>query len=313
MVTLAASRKESEQKQARVNGFPAENELKDLQFKLANNLQSTLDLNTALELFYENMQDAIKVSGLIYTPPDGRTPIALGRQCQNKAQYTIASTKTQLGTIVFSRGKRFAEAELALLEMLTSVLFYPLRNALLYKEALENSMRDTLTKIGNRAAMEMSYAREIKLSKRHKQPLSFLLIDIDHFKKINDSVGHRNGDRVLQSVASSIRDSLRETDQIFRYGGEEFVVLLHSTDQEAAHLTAERIRMKIAMTPVKIDKKEIFSTISIGVSMLQEDDTTETLFERADCALYTAKDMGRNRVVCAEANSNNQFSRSMAK
>lgn len=313
MVTLATSRSDSEPKQARVNGFPAENELKDLQFKLANNLQSTLDLNSALELFFDNMQDAVKVSGLSYTPPDGTAAIKLGRQCQNKAQYNIASTKTQLGAIVFSRGKRFAEVELALLEMLISVLFYPLRNALLYKEALENSMRDTLTGIGNRAAMELSYAREIKLSKRHKQPLSLLIIDIDKFKNINDSVGHRHGDRVLQKVTASIRESLRETDQIFRYGGEEFVVLLHSTDQESARLTAERIRMNVAMSPVKVNDEEIFCSISLGVSMLMQEDTTETLFERADTALYAAKNMGRNRVICAEDNPPSQTNISIPK
>ncbi|WNO07727.1 GGDEF domain-containing protein [Teredinibacter sp. KSP-S5-2] len=302
MVTLASSRNEADIKRMqehRVNGFPGENELKDLQFKLANNLQSTLDIQTALELFFNNIQDAVKVSGLTYLHPTEDLEVCLGRQCQHQAQYKIASSKSQLGTILFTRGKRFLEGELALLEMFISVLFYPLRNALLYREALENSMRDTLTGIGNRAAMELSYAREIKLAHRHEQPLSLLLIDIDHFKQINDNLGHTNGDKVLKHVVHCIRESLRETDQIFRFGGEEFVVLLHGTDQESGRLTAERIRMKVAMTPIFIRDEEQFCSISLGISQLLQTDTTDSLFERADKALYQAKRTGRNKVVTA--------------
>ncbi|PCK03555.1 MAG: GGDEF domain-containing protein [Alteromonadaceae bacterium] len=301
MVTLATSqtnRKLQESLEWRVNGFPGENDLKDLRFKLAHNLQSTLDLETALELFFNNTQDLVRTSGLTYYSIDESFQLPLGTQCQHSVQYAISSTNTHLGKIRFTRDKAFMESELTVLEMLIGVLFFPLRNALLYREALQSSMRDTLTGIGNRASMEMSFAREIKLSKRHQQPLTMLLIDVDHFKHVNDTAGHRNGDKTLQHIVKTTQTSLRETDQIFRFGGEEFVAMLHNTSLVHARLIAERIRLGVAMSPINLDNNDIHTTVSIGVSALEESDNADTFFEKTDRALYRAKNDGRNRVIC---------------
>ncbi|WP_188151585.1 GGDEF domain-containing protein [Teredinibacter waterburyi] len=282
-----------------VHGFPGENTLRDFQFKLAHNLQCSLNLTTTLELFYDNIREAVTVSGLHYTSPSDSKSTQLGKRCKHRVSYTLTNDNTDLGVLEFSRGKPFLEAELAGLEMLTGVLYYPLRNALLYQQALNNSLRDSLTGIGNRQALEANFEREVKLAQRHQQPLSLLVIDIDHFKKINDNYGHRNGDRVLQHVATTIQKSLRETDQVFRFGGEEFVAILNNTSLTAANLTAERIRMKVAMTPIKLGDDTYSANISIGVSHLDQKDTTDSLFERADAALYLAKGTGRNRVICS--------------
>ncbi len=301
MVTLASSRKDrSSEPMAAVNGFPGENELKDLRFKLAHKLQSTLDLPTAIELFFNNIQDLVPVGGVRYEYADIGLNIECGDIAKHSASYNIASTNTELGRMTFTRDKCFVEPELAVLEMLIGVLFFPLRNALLYREALECSMRDTLLGIGNRAAMDNSFSREIKLSRRHKQSLALLLIDVDHFKKINDTVGHRNGDRTLQQIVKSVQQTLRETDQIFRFGGEEFVALLHNTSREEARLIAERIRVNVAMSPISLLNKDVFATVSIGVSTLQKGDREDSFFERADVSLYEAKNSGRNCVVVSD-------------
>ncbi|MFT5082249.1 MAG: diguanylate cyclase (GGDEF)-like protein [Lentisphaeria bacterium] len=298
MVTLASSHPQRLRKiSTGVNGFPGENELKDLRFKLAYNLQSTLDLQTAIELFFDNIQDLVKVPGLTYSYKDAGIEIEVGEKQIHTAAYKIASTNTQLGQITFCRSACFVEPELAVLEMLIGILFFPLRNALLYREALESSLRDTLTGIGNRAAMDMSFSREIKLAQRHQQELSLLVIDIDYFKQVNDNAGHRSGDKALQCIAKNIQNTLRETDQIFRFGGEEFVALLNNTGLTEAKLIAERIRINVAMSPIAFEDQELMLTISIGVSDLNADDTTDTLFEKADSALYRAKDAGRNRVM----------------
>ncbi|WP_075187977.1 GGDEF domain-containing protein [Teredinibacter haidensis] len=280
----------------RVHGFPAENDLRDLQFKLAHNLQSSLDLHTTLDLFFNNIQEAVSVNGLHYRCPEDVSNLELGNICPHKASYKVSSADLKLGQIVFSRAKPFLEAELAALEMMVGVLFYPLRNALLYQQALENSLRDSLTGIGNRAAFDANFDRELKLAQRHKQHLSLLVIDIDHFKNVNDCYGHQNGDRILKHAATSIQAGLRETDQVFRYGGEEFVVVLSNTCHKDAHLIAERIRLKVAMSPTRVDNSDVLVTASIGISKLKECDHTETLFNRADQALYRAKALGRNRV-----------------
>ena len=283
----------------RVNGFPAENELKDLRFQLAHNLQATLDLHVAVELFFDNIQSVVACDGVKYTNKNLHIDYHLGRKAKHSVSYHIASTLHSLGEISFERKHPFLEPELAALEMLIGVLFYPLRNALMYREALECSLRDPLTGIGNRGAMDLSFGREIKLAKRQKQPLSLLVIDVDNFKDINDTFGHRNGDRALIHIAKCIQASLRETDQIFRYGGEEFVALLNGTGMASAKLTAERIRMNVAMTPVSAEFGNRLCTVSIGVSSLAIHDDVDTLFSRADLSLFDAKHNGRNKVICS--------------
>jgi len=281
---------------SRVNGFRAENELKDLQFKLTNKLQSTLDLTSTLELFFTNAQEVVKLSGLQFST-QGENTLAMGSKAKHRAQYKISGNNASLGTITFFRSSHFLEAELAALEMLISILFYPLRNALLYREALASSLRDPLTGIGNRKSMDLAFEREIKLAKRHSQPLCLLFMDIDHFKRINDTAGHRAGDKLLQHIVQGLQNAMRDTDQVFRFGGEEFVVLLNNTSLESARLIAERIRVYIAMTPLIVDKEEISATISIGVSILQDSDSAEYFLKKADTALYRAKRSGRDKVI----------------
>ena len=124
MVTLATSQSARSKRASRfrVNGFPGENELKDLRFKLAHNLQSTLDLQTAVELFFENIQSLVPVSGLHYEYPEENIDIVLGSMEKHSACYSIASTDTHLGKVTFRRDKCFVETELAILEMLIGVI-----------------------------------------------------------------------------------------------------------------------------------------------------------------------------------------------
>lgn len=282
---------------APVNGFMAENQLRDLQFKLVNNLQSTLDLNATLELFYQNIKEAVAVSGMMFQMSGPPQNTEFGQAGLHTANYTLKTEALSLGVISFSREKRFLEAELAILEALSSVLFFPLRNALLYREALQNSMRDALTGIGNRKALDQAFQRETKLAQRHYMPLSLAVLDIDHFKHFNDEFGHRIGDKALKHIAQVVQATLRETDQMFRFGGEEFVVILNNTDKASANLVAERIRMQCAMTAFNLRGQDHYITLSIGVSTLSADESADSLFERADNAMYQAKSSGRNKVV----------------
>jgi diguanylate cyclase (GGDEF)-like protein len=176
-------------------------------------------------------------------------------------------------------------------------LLYPLRNALTYREVLQNALTDQLTGAGNRAALDNTLKREIDLSKRHQQPLSVLAIDIDWFKKVNDTYGHQAGDEILKQVVDTIAKPSRCTDQTFRYGGEEFVVLLHNTSPVGAAVIAERIRKAVEEQIVVINGDELKITVSIGAATLKIQDNATTLFSRADQALYEAKGNGRNQVV----------------
>jgi len=152
---------------------------------------------------------------------------------------------------------------------------------------------DRLTDILNRRGIEPQIAREISRAVRHGTPLSLLILDVDHFKKINDQYGHSVGDLVLRSAAQVIAKTVRATDLVGRWGGEEFLVLLPHTDLQHARLAAERIRKAIEGTPL-CEGQSV--TISGGIAEFGISDTGGGLLERADKQLYVAKTSGRNRV-----------------
>jgi diguanylate cyclase (GGDEF)-like protein len=124
-----------------------------------------------------------------------------------------------------------------------------------------------------------------------------LLLDLDHFKRINDAYGHSAGDNVLRAVSRAIVSSLREIDKAFRIGGEEFAVLLQGADSAAALVTAERLRIAIAERPIEVDGRLIPVTTSVGIALARDEGEADALLRAADAALYRAKAEGRNRVI----------------
>jgi len=158
---------------------------------------------------------------------------------------------------------------------------------------------DRLTQVHNRNYYEMQVPLEIERANRNRMSLGFLIIDIDDFKKVNDSYGHEIGDRVLRLVAQTVRKSLRKIDLIFRYGGEEFVVLLPTASADSARRTAERIRGIVARAEHALDDgRKVKVTISVGGCIYPQHAQNERhLLRAADRALYAAKEEGKNRVV----------------
>lgn len=298
MVTLASS---GEPKREKTSSTPSQNKaephLHEVQWHLAQRLQTTLELKDMLNMFFDAARSFTGVDSLKYNAGADGYVHAFGEKSPHHTDYRVRSDKEDLGTISFTRSYRFAEAELAVLEILIGSLFYPLRNALMYRRAKERSMRDPLTGVGNRTALHQTVNRELELAKRYRRDLCLMLIDIDHFKKINDTVGHSVGDEVLKHLVEMIAGSLRQVDEIFRYGGEEFVVILSNTQRDCAGIVGERIRRSVAAEPLELDGGPVSLTVSIGYSSWREGDTEKELFDRADGALYRAKHAGRNRVL----------------
>ena len=161
------------------------------------------------------------------------------------------------------------------------------------------SLLDPLTRIGNRLAWDQRFAAECDRWRRFRQPTCVLAWDIDHFKSINDSYGHRAGDKVLAVVAESLGKSIRGTDFVARYGGEEFVMLLPGTTLEDGVRLANRMRDAIAQIGFHFRGKPVWVTVSCGITQLRDGDADDDAFDRADKAMYKAKEGGRNRVVSA--------------
>ena len=168
----------------------------------------------------------------------------------------------------------------------------------MYSQTKHLSVTDALTGLFNRRHFEDTLEREFLRAVRYKNNLSFAIIDIDYFKKVNDTYGHSTGDYILKEVAYLISQTFRKTDMVFRYGGEEFAVIITETPLEKALYPLERLRKTVEEYDFKHKGQNLKVTISVGVSEVAEGvDTVHKLFELADKALYQAKENGRNKVI----------------
>jgi len=207
-----------------------------------------------------------------------------------------------IGSVDVQRFTRGYRADF--MKHLAAVVAICIENAMNMERIKLLGLTDTLTGANNRRYFDQRLEEEIEISRRNHQPLTCLLLDIDHFKHINDSYGHQTGDLVLKQVTQLVRTELRSSDVLARYGGEEFVVLLTCTDISVAIDAAERIRHSVArQTFTSIDGQVFQLTLSVGVATTSHLPdcvlSGESLVSYADKALYSAKAKGRNRVISA--------------
>jgi diguanylate cyclase (GGDEF)-like protein len=170
-------------------------------------------------------------------------------------------------------------------------------NAQLFSRVQELATTDQLTGVATRRHFWDLAEQQCAAAQRHGRPLAAVMLDLDHFKVINDTHGHATGDAVLRELSARLRSLVRESDILGRYGGEEFALLLPETEDASA--LAERLRATVADAAVPADHEWLHVTVSLGVSYLQPDDDLNSLLGRADAALYRAKAAGRNRVSVA--------------
>jgi len=262
-------------------------------------LQTTLDVEQLLGLFSTQLNAMVPHSGFGFYNEKFGIELSMGKRGRHACVYNLELENEPLGEWRMTRDRRFSEPELVRVEALLCRLLYPLRNGLKYREALCYAHTDQLTQIGNRAALLNSLQRELELARRYGTPLSIILLDVDHFKSINDNFGHDIGDAVLRSVARSIKDSVRGSDILFRYGGEEFVILLSNTSKDGAVNLAERIRNMVETLSCGVRDLTLHVTLSLGVATVIPGETHLDLLRRADQLMYLAKRGGRNRVAAA--------------
>ncbi|MEO8491948.1 MULTISPECIES: GGDEF domain-containing protein [unclassified Pseudomonas] len=270
-----------------------------LRQQLSQQLQTSLEPERILGLFFREVQRLVPLDALHYRHEASDLRLEFGHRGHHSVSYTLSHEGEHLGELIFRRNQRFTEDELSQLESLLATLLYPMRNALLYRAATRSALRDPLTETGNRIAMDQTLQREIDMARRHSHPLSLLMLDIDHFKKINDTHGHAAGDNVLRAVAGAIKSQLRNVDMVFRFGGEEFLILLSNTGRDAAGMVGERLRQATQNHDYWVDDTRVELTVSLGCSTLLAAESAESLLRRADSALYVAKREGRNRLAMA--------------
>jgi len=199
------------------------------------------------------------------------------------------------------RKRSYTDEELEQLSILSNIISIAVANASLYREVEQLSYTDAMTELHNFRYFELRLKEEVIRHKRNKTGISLLILDVDHFKNYNDTLGHQAGDEVLRNLGRVLKDTVRENDIVARYGGEEFAIILPAVDSQGALILADRIREKIEEFPFEQEEIQPLGklTVSIGSAALPEDasDHKDLIF-RSDTALYAAKKGGRNRVRC---------------
>jgi diguanylate cyclase (GGDEF)-like protein len=237
--------------------------------------------------------------------PDVAVPAAIAAQLTTAAAWMVLplrSRTTDLGALVLGSASRTAGVERGM-EVASAMVAHGMAaydNAQLFARVQTLAVVDELTGVANRRRFFELATRDLAAAIRHTRPLAVLMVDIDHFKRVNDTYGHPTGDDVITAVVERITRNMRPTDLLGRYGGEEFVLLAAEADLDGCLLFADRLRTAVADGPVLTRSGPVEVTISIGLTaMAPTDRTLEELIARADQALYEAKHSGRNRACVA--------------
>lgn len=258
---------------------------------------STIDLDALNALYCRQLIKYLPISFVEVIAKGRGYRYAVGNK---KAASCVTLGMAKLGEevqdIVYGVKRPLAESELALLQLLHNMFAQPLSNAFKFERMKQMATKDPLTGLGNRNGFNESYERIISQSLRHCRSFGLLIIDLDNFKSVNDSFGHQEGDRVLTEVATLINKALRNGDQAFRFGGDEFCCILDCVESDALTQVASRLKESICESTF-LQSRDI--SCSIGGAAFDRSDTGESLFGRADHALYEVKHNGKNSYKAA--------------
>ena len=275
----------------------------DKLLELVSALQTSLDVEALIEIFSKHLATLVNHRGVGYANKQAGIDVTIGDTGRHRSDYPLALDDEALGELGVFSARPLSALRKKAVETFVASLLHPLRNALMYREAINAAVRDPLTGVNNRSSFREVLDREVDLSRRHGAPLSLIMLDVDRFKSINDKHGHMVGDMALKSIANCMRSCIRESDVLFRYGGEEFCIALANTNLAGARKLAERVRRALEILVVRTSGVRLHVTASFGVATLSGDDDAAHLVEKADHSLYRAKAQGRNRIAAHEDNS----------
>lgn len=263
--------------------------------ELVAKLQTSLVLEDILGTFANFAKQLLNFSGVHFTATgiDVKTP---NTDVENTAySFDLKVENEHLGTLTYYTKYPLSAAIEKKLHHFHSVLVYPLRNAVMYNRVLRLATKDSLTGLNNRSQFNDMLLQKLENYRRYGHPFSLMLLDLDNFKQVNDNFGHKIGDDVLKEFAAVLASSIRGTDSVFRFGGDEFSILIEDPAFTTNKIVAERIMRLVRNSPI-MSKYKV--TASIGFTLINSGDGQDEIFSRADKALYKAKASGRN---CAKA------------
>jgi len=262
-------------------------------YEITKDITKSLNEEEAFEIFKQKLNEHISFKECRFLGPLSNEVRKIKKQDEYFI-YTLKGTRKKIGYLYI---EGVLEEDKEKVMILGNQFALAMRRVKLYQEIEQIAITDSLTEVRTRRYALERFGEEIKRSQIRKIKMSFIMIDVDHFKNFNDTYGHLTGDQILREIGTIINDNIREIDIAGRYGGEEFCVVLPDTDSQGAQYAAERIRNAADNTSIKAYDTTVNATVSIGISTFPDDaKKMDELIDKADWALYRAKKQGRNRV-----------------
>lgn len=268
--------------------------------KLIFDLQKTIEIKKLLVIFANNIKNLIEFSGFNYKYKNLNIDITFGKPAEYLEVFRLKQNNFVLGIIEISSKTKIPKTQLNLLKFSLTKLIYPLKNCLKFQKILQCTLEDPLTMVGNKRALLSELAREVNYSQRYKNLLCLLMIDMDNFKCVNDQLGHARGDEVMRLAAKTIKECMRLSDAAFRYGGDEFTLLLPNTNIFGAAMLVDRLKEKLCLAFGEVNRQlppNRQLSVSIGIGALLPTDNYQALLQRADKALYTVKQQNKQHLL----------------
>lgn len=249
-------------------------------------LQTTLDLDMLLNIFSIEVNRYINFSSLNFKSNTVNNTLSGSREAKKERSFMLKADDELVGTLTYGVNQPISLINFKVLHQLHSCLVHPLKNAIAYHDAMKLAMHDGLTGLGNRRYFDEQIKRSMHNAKRQHNLVGLVLGDLNRFKAINDTFGHGVGDLVLKEFAHVLRKCTRDSDSVFRFGGDEFAIIVENADENALAIIESRINIEI-LTSELLSKYQL--GCSIGSTFMIKTDNESSLFERADKILYTKK------------------------
>ena len=253
---------------------------------LTEQLQTTLDLKSLLNIFAMEVSKYVNFSGL-YFKQESISASARGSKPGKKERlFELKINNEYIGTLTYALNSPISLANKKILQGLHQLLIYPINNAIKYQQAIQLAMQDGLTGLGNRRYFDEQLKRAMHHANRQRTKVGLVVCDLNKFKLINDTYGHHIGDEILVNFAKTLASSVRDSDSIFRFGGDEFVIIVEDASEQSLLIIEERINYGLTINSL-LAKYQV--ACALGYTFMNRADCPTSFFERADNMLYRQK------------------------
>ena len=253
---------------------------------LAEQLQTTLELDTLLNIFAMEAAKFVDFSGLYFKQGEITASARGSKVAKKERSFELKLNNQYLGNLTYAVNTPISISNFKVLTDLHQLLIHPINNAVKYKQAITLAMQDSLTSLGNRRCFDQQLKRAMHHANRQHSKVGLIVCDLNKFKLVNDTYGHHIGDEVLIQFANALTVSIRDSDSLFRFGGDEFAVIVENASEKSLHIIEERINQALRSNPL-LAKYQV--GCSLGYTFMNRADCEKSLFERADTMLYRQK------------------------